>query len=303
MNIEKFPYKNIIEIKKNKEISTIYDVELKNIKELKKFSSIDCHIILYPYSRKISSENFIFSPFEEYVKDIITTQKSAYFNTCNEFNKFFGLFIGFFIAIIFYVLNKSDLLSVQSIISVIGAYLIGKELWVDIERFFISLTKRWKIRYQDNLYQYKIARKTTLTFYSYLAKKYRYGRDTILPEKFDFIQQSNSQTLKMHFNKIDLERTIESNAHLLSIHIDKGLLKEFIKKGYMLGAKISFNSRFMGITRSIEFFQSISKNIKGCLDKKGNWMEDSVYFRITYSIRRIKFFLRSIVINNRSIIK
>jgi len=38
------PYKNIITFQKNSELPCTYDVEMNNISELKRFSSIECHI-------------------------------------------------------------------------------------------------------------------------------------------------------------------------------------------------------------------------------------------------------------------
>ncbi len=85
MNLEKYPYENII--KAEKTLENKYDIEIQYIEKLRKYSSFECHIVVYPYSRKISSENIKFNPFEEYVKDIQLNQKSAYFKIKSDFNK------------------------------------------------------------------------------------------------------------------------------------------------------------------------------------------------------------------------
>jgi hypothetical protein len=42
--------------------------------------------------------------------------------------------------------------SVESIVSVIGAYFVGKELWDDIENLMIAISKDWRVRYLDRYY-------------------------------------------------------------------------------------------------------------------------------------------------------
>lgn len=49
-------YNNIIRLRKNQELPDIHDVEMENIDQLKIYSSLECHISLYPYSRKICSD-------------------------------------------------------------------------------------------------------------------------------------------------------------------------------------------------------------------------------------------------------
>lgn len=122
------PYTNIITLKNNKDLKGLYDVEMK-IPHTTAYHTLECHLVFYPYSRKIQGEHITFSPFEEYVKDILSCQRSAYTRITSEFNKFFGLCLGVVIAVIFYLVNPNDLISVGSVVSVIGAYIIGKELW------------------------------------------------------------------------------------------------------------------------------------------------------------------------------
>ena len=88
------PYHKIIRLRKNEAIPNIYDVEMKHFEHLQKYDSIECHIVLYPYSRKICSQNIKFFPFEEYVKDILSCQKSAYIPIRSQFNEIFGLLMG-----------------------------------------------------------------------------------------------------------------------------------------------------------------------------------------------------------------
>jgi len=296
------PFTKIIRFKKHRGLTNTYDVELNNIHKLNKFCSIECHIVIYPYSRKISSNDFAVYPFEEYVKDIQSHQRSAYAKISNSMNNYFGLFMGLLITLVFFFLKRADLYSIESIVSVFGAYILGKELWDDIENFMINLTKTWRLRYIERYYSYQLEKQTTLTHYSYLAKKQRYGKSSLMPEKMDFIEQSNSKTIRMFFNITDIKPATDDSAHILSIHIDPRIVKEFEKQGYMLGVKISFNIKRFLFLRCYEFFQSINGDSLGCLDEKSQWVPDTVFSRNTLLAGRIKFFINTKQIKNRRII-
>jgi hypothetical protein len=302
MKFKESLYKDIVRVRVNKEIPGVYDVELGYLNELHSLSSLECHIAFYPYNRKINSNHFEFTPFEEYVNDIAAHQKSTYMKIKNRFCNIFGLFLGILIIVFFSVLKPSELLSIESIVSIIGAYFIGKELWDDIEELMINLSKNWRIRYVENYYFYRLERHTTLSLYSRLAKKRRYGREAILPEKMDLIQQKNSQTLRLFFIVKDLNPVKETYAHMMSIRMSPKLLQEFENDGCMFGVKLSFNKRFLGITRSWEFFQSIDKDVKGCLKENGEWINGAVFYRKTFMLGRIKFFIHTGLIENRSMV-
>ncbi|MCP5102095.1 MAG: hypothetical protein GY950_01885, partial [bacterium] len=212
---------DIVTVTKNKNISQIYDVDLQAIDRLKDmgFSSVECHIVLYPYSRKVTTEHFEFTPFEEYVNDILSHQRSAYTKIKNHFCNLFGLIVGIMIAVFSYIFKTSDLFSIESIVSILGAYFVGKELWGDIEDLVINMTRDWRIRYRERYYFYRLEKHTTLSQYSHLAKKRRYGKSAMLPEKMDFNQKRNSETIRLYFNMRDLKSVKDTSAHILSIRL------------------------------------------------------------------------------------
>lgn len=294
-------YTNLITLQKNEKMPHTYDVEMGSLK-VKEYHALECHIVFYPYSRKIHGDHITFSPFEEYVKDILSHQRSAYAEITSEFNKVFGLCLGLLIAVIFYRVKPEDLISVGSIVSVIGAYIIGKELWDDIERIAVTLSKRWRIRYTEPYYQYKLEKHTTLTYYSCLAKERRYKKKPLLPEKIDFIQQSNSQTVRMYFNLSELPE-FEGSAHLLSMSIDPYVVTDLEKDGFLFGVKLSFNKEFCGISRCFELFQTIDKGLKGCLTEKGEWVHNSVFYRNTIVFGKVKWFRKAGTIPDVTIIR
>ncbi len=190
MNIHDISYHEIISITKNKELSNVYDVQIKMDESMGVFQEVECHLTLYPYSRKLCASHVLFLPFEEYVKDISSHQRSAYSLIGDQFNNLFGVFLGIAIVFIFYFLKPDDLLSVESIVSVLGAYIIGRDIWADIEKALINISKKWRIRYTENYYLYQLEKSTTLTQYSFFAKKQRYGIHPLLPEQMDLLNRA-----------------------------------------------------------------------------------------------------------------
>ena len=89
----------------------------------------------------------------------------------------------------------------------------------------------------------------------------------------------------------DLRIAPEPSAHLHSIHIDPELLDEFERRGFMFGIKLSFNLRFLGMTRSLELFQSIDNGSVGCLDQEGKWIRGAVFYRRTLTYGKFKWYV------------
>lgn len=283
------PFQKSIALKRNTRFPNIWDVELGNIRELARYNFVECHLVLYPKSRKICSKNIAFNPFEEYASDSAGS-KSAYERIHRGFHEFFGLILGALIFLLFFLFNPQDLLSVESVVSIFGAYFLGKDFWDDIETLLIGLTKKLPLRYVGDYYAYRLEKHTTLSRYAFLAKRFRYGRETVLPAKMDLIQQSNSQTLRMFFRREVFRSMRDNSAHILSIHLDPALADEFESRGYLFGVKLGFNRRrFLGHA-GVEIFQSLLEGKRGCLDERGEWHADAAFFRKIRQCGRIKLF-------------
>jgi hypothetical protein len=296
------PFQNIVTLRRNKTIPNIYDVDVEGFDRLKRYYQVECHVVLYPYSRRVGSHHITFYPFEEYVKDVLSQQRSAYAAISSHFSEVFGLLLGLVIALVFAWLKPQDLLSIESIVSVFGAYAIGKQLWDDIERLLTNVSKNWPIRLQDGYYRYHLEKHTTLTSYSYLAKERRYGQGVLLPEKIDFIKQSNSQTLRMAFNMRDLRVDPGPLAHLHSIHLEPDRVDDFEEGGFMFGVKLSLNKKLLGLTSNLELFQSVDGCTQGCLDEAGEWIENAVFYRRTLTLGRVKWYVSKGIIHDRVLV-
>jgi hypothetical protein len=293
------PYLNFT---KNKKYPYIYDISLTSIQNLSKYSSIESHIVLYPYSRKIKADNFHFYPFEEYAENVLEDKRSIYSKISYGFSKTFGLILAILISIIFYVFNSGDLFTVQSIVSVFAAYAIGKDIWEDIDRFLVQNTRGHHISYSEKTYTYELEKESTLSRYSDLAKKRRYQKDSMLPAQMDLVQTSNAETIRMKYTNKELKRNNEDEKHILSIHVDESLVDAFDKEGYLLGIKLSLNKSFFGFNSCREIFQSFDNKELGALDIYGKWHKTSVLYRRVFRLGRIRLYLKNKIIENKSII-
>jgi hypothetical protein len=300
------PYQDLIRFHKTEGLNNRYDVDMQSLDRLRPFHQLECHVVVYPYARTICSDDIHFNPFEEYVQDVLSHQRSAYSEIPNSTDQLFGLLLGLLIAAVFAVIDPDSLLSVEALVSVFGAYVVAKELWNDLEHLLINATKNWRLRYQESYFRYQLEKRTTLTSYSYLAKRRRYGKQAMLPAKIDFIKQSNSQTLRMCFDVRDLSALGDSLAHLFSIQIAENRADAFRGPtgtgAFMLGVKLSFDRRLFCLRRSFEVFQSIDAGRKGCLDGSGAWQDGAAFFRQTVTLGRLKFYARQGLIPNATLV-
>ena len=304
MAVVPYIFEDLITLRHNPAVPEIYDIELNHIEQIKShYDTFECHVVIYPYSRKITANNFHFYPFEEYVKDINDNRKSAYNRTHETGNKLFGSLFAALVVLVVFRINPNDFLSVEAIVSAFGAYILGKDLWTDLERWLIRLTQNRTLRFSEQYYQYELDKNTTLTNYSYFAKRERYGKVHFLPQKMDFLEHSNSQTARLFFNTSDWHiENSENIVHILSLHVDPHLFSSFQREGFLLGIKLSFNRSVGPYTRCYEVFQSLHRDTLGCLDEKREWCENSVFYRQTRTLGRVKYFAKSGVLSQKRVI-
>jgi hypothetical protein len=302
MKERSLPQGEFIKLQRNPEIPHVYDVDLENLDELRNYDSLEIHFVLYPFSRRMTSRHIAFNPFEEYFKDISTHQRSAYTRRPDSASYLFGLFLGLVVALMASIFKPWALFSIEAIAAFFGVYMIGKQLWHDIEVMLFNLMRDRKLCYLEKYYRYQLEKNTTLTKYSTFAKKARYGKPLVLPDKIDYIRKSTSLTLRMHFSSTNIESFDRSTAHIISIHVDERFGKEFVEKGYMFGVKLRVNQNRFGFQESSEIFQSIVRENLGCLDANGDWVKGASYHRDVVRIGRFHYYRKESLLENRSII-
>lgn len=297
-----YPLTGLIRLVKNPAVPSIYDVELERIPDLRRYASVEVHLVLYPYSRQLRSPDLTFNPYDEYANDVQSRRRSVYIRLPRPANSLFGILLGVLIVLAFRAINPSDLYSLQSIVAVLGAYFIGKDLWDDIEGLLVAVTHDWRVRYQTSPYAYQIEKHTTLTGYSALAREHRYGKASLLPEMMDLITSSNSKTVRMYFDGATLAAFPERAAHILSLRIAPDLLDEFDSAGFMFGVKVSLNERRGLLRLAHEFFQSLNQGERGCLDDHGVWVPGGVMEREALWLRTLRFLRREQLIENTELV-
>lgn len=283
------PLQGLIRLKQNPSFPQIYDVELNNIDALKGYDSVEVHLVLYPFSRQITADAYKFNPFEEYANDISTRRRSLYTRVPRAANSLFGIFLGIAIILFFLVVRPSEVYSLQSIVAILGAYFIGKDLWNDIEAALVNLSKDWTLRFQTSYYEYRVEKNTTLTNYSAVAREHRYGKASLLPEQMEFISNANSKTIRMKFSHQDFKGFKEQAAHVLGMRFEPDVATEFERAGYMFSAKISLNERALFVRRSNEYFQSLNAGERGCLNFNNEWTADAALARRAFFLGRLRY--------------
>lgn len=294
----RFPISKAVTITKNPDHAALWDFDLHNIKAMQRFREVELSVMVYPYSRQITARHVAFTPFEEYVKDITDEQPSAYTRIIDGWANVFGLVLGSSIFLLFYFFKISELLSIESIVSIFGAYLIGKELWDDLENLLIRLTHGKRLRYERSEFSYQRDTYTVLSLYQGAARRHRYGSSTLTPDKMHFVQQSNSQMLRMLFTRKDLKTAGSDSAHLFSMRIPPKFEQAFVSEGAMTTVRLAFVRKFLWWGRSHEFFQSIDGSAVGALDADGTWHSDVVLTRVIHRTGRWRRYGRYSVAGN-----
>ncbi|GAB4147461.1 MAG: hypothetical protein OHK0017_09200 [Patescibacteria group bacterium] len=269
----------------------LWYLEIKGNQFLRKFSSLETHFILYPFNRQIDADDILFRPFDDYYQDVTADLKSVYFKIPKQADKAFGLILALTIGLFFYWYNVAELNSIESIASIIGSYIVGKELWTDIEYFLVNTTRRWSLRFYPRQYSLQRESRTTLSEYTNLARKIRFGQDFPLPNKIELVKQSYSHLLKMFYRLADYNSLKRDDfVRLVSIEVQEKVMSEFRSKQTMLGVKIALNKNLLGMTWSQEFFQAWDRGEPGCINGTGAWMPEAVFMRSSFCVGNIKFY-------------
>jgi len=288
--------KSIITIRNDPRHPSIFDITLDNISQFRQYSSVECTLFFYPYNREVNADDFVVLPFEEYVDNIVTAKQSTYRKIRTFSENIFGLFLGLLIFSVFANIKPEDLISIESIVSIFGAYAIGKEIWQDIDIALITISNSWKIRWVGEKFHYIREEFGTIRQFWEKARLNRYGRSNILPSKMDFIKHSNSKTIELFFSKGDLNQVKKESSRILSIIMKEDRSKQRQKLRYMIGSKITLSHKVLFFSYDIELFQSISCNKNdtvGAIDSENVWNSNSVLKKHILRLGRCKCYLRT----------
>lgn len=291
-------FRPFFQIVQNPKIPHIFEAELLEMDVLKKYEQVEVHYVVFPFSRKISADDLDVQPFQEYVKDIQAQQKSVYAPMQDSKGKRFGLILVFLLLLFVAFWHPEMLTTSDTFVGAIGAYIAGKELWADLANLLVKVTTPLSVKYQTSYFSYQLERFSTLTQYFNLANAHRYEKQAVWPSFFDYIETSNSKTVRLRFVPGDLGGT-GTNAHVFSVQVLPELLDEFLGKSSLQGLKVSLSNRRFFIWKNREYFQSILNGKNGCLDGNQVWQPGAVFHRTTWRIGNWKYFQKNRTISNQ----
>ena len=270
-----------------------YNLDLKVKPEFKKYSQIDLDITIYPYSKELDSKDIKISPLTDYWEDLGDGQKSIYRTIQPIGNKIFALILGLSITLVLAFFRPDQLTSGEVIVSLVGVYLVGKELWSDLNNFLERVSQKYFIRWYPQIYSLELITDTTLSNYTQKAREKRFNNNLILPSKFDLIKQSNSQTIRLDYRSKSLFDSSSPTVRLGLIEIENNKEKYFKINNSQIGIKLSLTKTFLGVSWTQEFFQALDSSSSGSLNNKNKWLENTALHRKTITIGRIKIYLQS----------
>ncbi|MDX1918371.1 MAG: hypothetical protein SFT81_04445 [Candidatus Caenarcaniphilales bacterium] len=261
-------------VSRRTETPHIFDTDLADLDQFKHYDALELHLIIYPFSQDLSPSDLVSSPYAEYSQEITSNHNSLYERVGDLPNTIFGLLLGLTLAFIFFQFNRDDLLTIESVVSIMAAYFIGKDLWDDLAKFLVGFTQSWSLSFQPPFYFYQLVKNPTLIGYAKLARQHRYGRESLFPERFDLIEHANSQVLRLYFTHRELKESDGDHANILTFSIKPDKLLSFREAGFMFGMKLKLVRRFLWLEWCEEWSQSLRKYELGCLEK-GDWHKES----------------------------
>lgn len=289
-----------IAILQNENAENIFDINIDFPNKTKDIHSYEVQLMIFPYSRLIAANNITIYPFQELQNDLEQGESNTYSLIQDSADKGFGILISFLIFLIFLIFNPNEIFSIQSIISILSAYAIGKEFWRDLDNFLVNFSKNKNIRFLDRIYKYQQNQLSTIFENSRLAELRRYGIESIHPDEFSLISSSNNVILRTKFDAKSLNDNREN--HFGSFHVKKSLADEFLEKSFLIGSKITINKKVGFVLVSTEYFQTFDNGKYGAV--KGRlWHEDASFVRYTISIWRLKMYLDIAIKENTKVLE
>jgi hypothetical protein len=295
---------NILSFQRTTGHST-YALEITPSPEFKRYSDIEVELILYPYRNPNTTEEGVrIQPYDSYLEDLTSNQKTLYSPNLSYGANIFGLLLGLIITLIFWFFNQGELFGLQSIVAIIGVYLVGKEIWKDVEQGLIHLTERWRIRYYPSDYSFRLRSETTLDLYARFARAKKYRRELVLAHSLDMVRRSGSRDLKMLFPSSQF--TVVANPtrpelRLCVVSFNQEVLKDFEEDKFLVAVKMSLNRKFFIFSYNLEWFEAKAGDEMGCLDIHGGWHNKAVFSRTAIMIGRMKIYLTARILPKTTI--
>lgn len=286
-----FP-ENILTIAPESDNNTV-KVSINKLKGLSKFSSLELTLFLYLLDDTLDADSFKLLPYEEYIRDVEAGKRSSYQKIGVNSGKWLGIALGIIILAVFAIVKPEDIVSIESLVSILAVYTIGKELWTDIDSFLGRITKRLPVKWVDPSFYYERESFGTIQRFWTFSREKRVRGKTTLASKLDFVNHSNSKTVELGFGKNLLQSSKESQ--ILNISFKNKSKSKLQKMGYVIGTKVSLNRNLLGISLRKEHFQLFdsSENEVGTISLNQKFLPNTCFIRDTVTLGRLKLYLKS----------
>lgn len=280
-------WKNIITLEADEKYKHVYHayLDLRQVEE--RFDRVHLSMFIYPYSRRVNANNFRIMPYEEYINDLASGRRTAYRLISRIEANSFGLILGVLIFLVFFHWKPVDLFSVQSVVSIGAAYVLGKEMWVDIDSWLINFTAGWRMKWKQWEYFYEQEVQGTIEEMWLRAREKRYETKFLIAEKMDFVGQSNSKLIEVG---LPVSTGEKDRYHVLTLDFNQNCYPDVVRKGFMLGVKLGLEKNYGGLIVKREFFQGQDNGEVGAM-VGGKWRKGACLVRTTLELYRLKIYL------------
>ncbi len=291
----------VIEVKLDLALYQAVIVKVVQTEKLAGFSEVGLTFSVYPYAKTINAADLKILPFEEYTKDLQTGKRSSYRLEPAIAKEIFGIILGAIIALVFLIFRPAELISVQSVVSILGAYTIGKDIWEDLEVFLKDLTRSWFFSWREPEFPYRRENFGTIQKFWELARYQRNQEQVLLPSKLDYISNAHSKTAELLFNQQELKPYVQLNTpfQVASVNFLPETKKPLMEQGMLLVFKVTLVRKLLIGELQHEFFQALdtkNRQVGAVSAISSAWLPKAVLYRLTWNYGRIKVYITSQVL-------
>lgn len=300
--IETFDIPTFVEVSFNEEYN-IFDIQLLHVNLLSQFDFVELDISFYPISKRITSDDYEFEPFEHYI-DETKANKSMYRAEQDGWEHVSWLWTSAILTWIVAKFNPNDLSQTWSIVSLVSSYYAWmKWVWPYLEWLLMNKTAKSKLQFKERYFQYTQNIGSTAEKYDNYAKKKRYRMENIRPDKIWMIIDSIREKMRLRFTKKQLLALPKDVAkvNVMNVSILPELQEEFFKEGVQIWVHIKLANRlhyFPLITTRTELIQTLeciskdwAENKIWCIYNENEWFKQwCMEMRETIAFNRIKYY-------------
>ncbi len=278
----------LLSLEKSNQQWGLLDINLQNIDVCKEYDTVEIDLIFYPYSEKITSDDYEVEPLQDHMKSAGKSGEK-YKKYTDPYAIWFGSILWLVISTIAGVSNSRNVLEVESMVTLGIATYAWIEWWSKIESLLAKLTPHTRFQFKENSYRYSRSLYSTLGGYIQRHQNNRYQNPVLLPEKFDLIEWNNSYTVRMSFSKEDIAAVTENMARIATIRFkDKELAKQLNEYGFGCTMKLKLGNYEWSLLKRDEMIQTFENWRLWCEDLDHNFLENHFEWRRATSFWRFK---------------